>query len=119
MPFTAFISAPILLFPDRDDQFFTETDASDYAMGAILSQRGEDEHLHPCAFMSKSFSPAEINYEVYDKEMLAIITSFKEWRIYLEGTLEPIIVYTDHENLQFFMTTKILSRCQARWAELL
>jgi hypothetical protein len=50
-----------------------ETNASDYAMGAVLSQRFEDRHIHPVAFISKKFLPAELNYQIYDKKKLAIV----------------------------------------------
>jgi len=60
---------------------------------------------------------AEINYEIHDKEMLAVVSAFKEWRRYLEGTRFQIIVYTDHKNLEYFATTKVLNRRQARWAQ--
>src|SRR5690606_12308326 len=72
--------------------------------------------LHPVAFMSRKLNPAEINYEIYDKEMLAIVAAFELWRHYLEGAQYPILVYTDHKNLEYFATTKILNRRQARWA---
>jgi hypothetical protein len=65
----------------------------------------------------RKFSPVEINYEIHDKELLAIVDSFKIWRRYLEGALETVLVYTDHQNLEYFMTTKILNRRQARWAQ--
>ena len=63
--------------------------------------------------------PAKCNYEIYDKELLAIIRAFKVWRPELEGTEKPITVISDHKNLEYFMTTKLLSRRQARWLEFL
>ena len=60
---------------------------------------------------------AKINYEIHDKEMLAVVSAFKEWRRYLEGAWFQIIVYTDHKNLEYFATTKVLNRRQARWAQ--
>src|SRR5437016_12340465 len=62
-------------------------------------------------------TPAERNYDTHDQELLAIVKSFKQWRHYLEGSRHPIVVLADHANLQYFMTTKELSRRQARWAE--
>jgi hypothetical protein len=73
--------------------------------------------LHPIAFYSRSMQPAELNYEIYDKELLAIFESFRQWRAYLEGAAHVILVLTDHNNLQYFTTTKQLSRRQARWSE--
>jgi hypothetical protein len=59
-------------------------DASDFALGGTLSQVSDDKKLHPNAFHCRKFSPAEINYEIHDKELLAIIDYFKGWRRYLE-----------------------------------
>jgi len=81
-----------------------ETDASNFTLGAILSQIGGDEKLHPIAFHLRKFSATEINYEIDDKELLAIVDSSKKWRQFLEGTQHPIIVYIDHKNLEYFMT---------------
>jgi hypothetical protein len=102
-----------------------ETDASDYALGGILSQKpakqtdnkAEAGLLHPVAFHSRKFTAAEINYDTCDKELLAIVDSFKRWRRYLEGANHQITVFTDHNNLELFATTKILNRRQARWAQ--
>jgi hypothetical protein len=75
--------------------------------------------LHSVAFLSKKLAPAELNYEIYDQEMLAIVRAFQEWRHYLQGAKHRTTVYTDHKNLEYFTTTKVLNRRQARWAELL
>ena len=112
----AFTTAPILTHPDFQKPFFLESDASDFALGAVLSQPGEDERLHPVAFHSRKFTAAEINYEIHDKELLAIVDSFQEWRHFLEGAQHPVTVYTDHKNLEYFMSAKVLNRRQARWS---
>ena len=115
---SAFTSAPILVQWDPDAQVIVETDASDYALGAILSIVVQDE-VHPVAFHSRTFSSTELNYDVHDKELLAIFEAFRTWRHYLEGTPSPIDVITDHKNLEYFSTTKLLTRRQARWSEFL
>jgi len=114
----SFTTAPILAYYDPTLPVTVETDASDYAMGAILSQPPslQSTELHPIAFWSRKFSPAELNYEIHDKELLAIKDSFQEWRAYLIGATHPIRVLTDHKNLEFFMSSKMLNRRQARWA---
>jgi len=111
-----FISAPILchFYPELDT--VVETDASDYALGCILSQF-HGKRLHPVAFHSRKLSPAERNYDIHDKELLAILVAFMEWKHYLEGTEKPITVYTDHQNLQYFLTTKAWTHRQIRWAQ--
>jgi hypothetical protein len=81
-----------------------------------LSQIGNKKKLHPNAFHARKFSPAEINYEIHDKELLAIVDSFKAWRRYLEGSLYTVQVFIDHKNLEYFMTTKVLNRRQVCWA---
>ena len=68
---------------------------------------------------SRTFTPPELNYDVHDKELLAIYEAFRVWRHYLEGSALPIDVITDHKNLTYFSTTKILTRRQARWSEYL
>ena len=113
---TLFVSAPILYRVDFSKAFFMETDASDFALGAVLSQMGTDDKLHPIAFHSRKFSAAEINYEIHDKELLAIVDSFQEWRHYLEGASSPVTVYTDHKNLEYFMSAHVLNCRQARWS---
>ena len=79
----------------------------------------QDGVQRPVAFFSRKMSPAETNYEIYDKELLAIVDAFEQWRPELAGTADPVLVRTDHRNLEYFMTTKRLNRRQARWAEFL
>ncbi|QRW20375.1 Retrotransposable element Tf2 protein [Rhizoctonia solani] len=93
-------SAPLLLQPDTTKQFYIECNALDYATGAILSQRNPEGKLAPVAYLSKSLSPAEKNYDIFDKELLAVIRAFKEWRHLLEGSELPVQVLTDHKNLE-------------------
>jgi hypothetical protein len=77
----------------------------------VLSQKSlADEKWHPVAFLSKSMTPVERNYEIHDKEMLAIIQAMEEWRHFLEGAEHKFEVWTDHKNLEYFMTAKKLNR---------
>ncbi|GAA5956477.1 hypothetical protein JCM10213_003320 [Rhodosporidiobolus nylandii] len=94
-----------------------ETDASDFALGSVLSQRHEDGKLYPVAFRSRKFDAAELNYEVHDKELLAIVDACRTFRPYLEYASSPTKVFTDHANLQYFFTSRVLNRRQARWYE--
>src|SRR6195952_1092479 len=116
---SAFTSAPALSRFDPTREIFVETDASDYVSSGILSQKDDAWVLHPVAFMSKNFDSAECNYEIYDKELLAIVRCFESWRAELSGGDHPITVLTDHRNLEYFMTTKQLNRRQVRWSEFL
>jgi len=75
-----------------------------------------DDKWHPVAYISKSLSPAERNYDIYDKEMLAVICALEQWHHYLEGTKYPVQILTDHKNLEYFMTAQKLNRRQARWS---
>jgi len=112
-----FTTAPILAHFNPQKPVIIETDASDFALGAMLSQRNNEGRLHPVAFHSRKFQPAEINYEIHDKELLAIVDAFKHWRRYCEGATHQVQVFSDHHNLEYFTTTKVLNRRQARWAQ--
>ena len=99
--------APVLVFLDDSRMYRVEADASDFATGAMISQQSsEDGMWHPIAFFSKSLSPVERNYEIHDKEMLAIIRALEEWRHLLEGTQLRFEIWTDHKNLEYFWTSK-------------
>ena len=109
-------TAPVLAHFDHSKTSYVEVDSSDYVHGGVLSQKDDQGILHPVAYFSRKLSPAECNYEIYDKELLAIVSAFEYWRPELEGTELPIQVLTDHKALEYFMTTKKLTRRQARWA---
>src|SRR5215813_8420998 len=110
-------SAPVLIFPEDLQPFRVEADSSDFATGAVLSQFvEEDDKWHPISFLSKSLSPVERNYDIHDKEMLAIIRSLDEWRHLLEGAHCKFEIWTDHKNLEYFCTAKKLNRRQSRWS---
>jgi hypothetical protein len=94
-----------------------EVDASDYVVAGIISQKFEDGKWHPIAYHSRKMSGHECNYDIGDKELLAIVDAFKEWRRYLEGSQHTVKVLSDHANLLPFTTTKVLNRRQARWAQ--
>ena len=86
-----------------------KTDTSDGVVAGILSQQHSDTELYSVAYFSKTMTLTECNYEIYDKEMLAIICSLKQWRPELEGTHFQFQIYTDHKALKYFMTTKQLT----------
>src|SRR6266481_7128864 len=102
-----------------DTPIMVETDASDYTLAAVLSIHTPDGDFHPVAFHSWTFKDAETNYDVHDKELMAICDVFKHWHHYLKGAGTPIDVVTDHWNLQYFSTTKTLTQWQARASEFL
>ncbi len=113
----AFTQAPILVHLDSERPFIVEVDASTTGVGAILSQQqGNPVKLHTCAFFSRKLSPAERNYDIGNRELLAIKLALEEWRHWLEGAQHPFTVLTDHKNLQYLREAKRLNPRQARWA---
>jgi hypothetical protein len=110
------ITTPTLKLPDPDCKFTVTTDASDFAIGAVLSQ-DHGHGLQPVAFESRKLDSAEQNYAAHEKELLAIVHALKTWRVYLEG--RPFRVQTDHATLRYIQTQHTLTRRQARWMELL
>ncbi|MBW0512353.1 hypothetical protein O181_052068 [Austropuccinia psidii MF-1] len=114
----AFTTAPILSHFNPSLPTTVETDSSDYALGAVLSQVN-DLGKHPIAFDSFKILPAELNYEIYDKELLCIVWALKRWRAFLLSLSNPFEVFTDHSSLQYFMSSKVFTCHQAHWAEFL
>jgi hypothetical protein len=115
----AFTSVPILTHWFPDAPMILETDASDYAIAGILSLHCSDEEIRPITYFSRTLSAPELNYDTHDNELLAIHESFQTLRHYLEGSAAPVDVVTDHKNLEYFATTKLLTRRQACWSEFL
>jgi hypothetical protein len=113
---TTFSSAPVLSIPDTTRPFSIMTDASLLAAGAILLQEDTNMDLHPCAYFSKTFIAAERNYDIYDRELLAVILALTEWKQYLQETTHLVTIITDHKNLSYIKDPQKLSRRQARWA---
>jgi len=104
-----FVEGPILVATNYTHPLHMESVTSDFATGAVLSMLCEDEKWHPCAFLSKGLNDVERNYDVHDKEMLGIIQVLEMWRHYLEGANHEINIWTDHQNLKYFMSTKKLN----------
>ncbi|KAI2652387.1 Transposon Tf2-9 polyprotein [Labeo rohita] len=112
-----FTTAPILRYPDPQQPFIVKVDASSTGVGAVLSQRqGQPPKTYPCAFYSHKLSPAEKNYDVGNRELLAIKLALEEWRHWLEGARHSFVILTDHRNLEYLRTAKVLNHRQARWS---
>lgn len=93
-----FASAPILIQPNLSQPFVMEVDASDAGVGTVLPQQ-QGGKLHPCAYFSRCLYPAEKNYDMEDRELLAIKLALEEWCHWLEGAAQPSVVWTDHKTL--------------------
>jgi len=110
-----FTTKPVLVAPDLDKEFRVEVDVSNYATGGVLSMKDSDELWRPVAFISKSLSNTERNYEIYNKEMLAVVRCLEAWRHFLEEATIKFEIWTDHKNLKYFIKVQKLNRRQARW----
>ena len=114
---TNFLTDRRLSHPDPQRKVVVEVDASNEGIRAVLSQRSEvDGKMHPCAFLSRRLSSAERNYDIGNRELLAVKVTLEEWRHWLEGAQHPFIVWTDHRNLEYIKQAKRLNSRQARWA---
>ncbi len=101
-----FTSAPIPHHSDPELEFIVEVDASSTDIGAVLSQRqGNPLKVYPCAFYSRKLNPAEQNYDVGNRELLAMKAAFEEWRHLLEGAKHPFTVLTNHHNFEYLWHT--------------
>jgi len=105
-----FSREPVLFMPDMTRPFQIKTDASKYPSGGVLTQEDKNGNRHPIAFISKSFTDTERNYDIYDRELYAIIRALKEWRHYIQGSPFTTRIYTDHQNLIYFKGTQNLNR---------
>jgi len=100
-----FMMQLVLVAPDLDKEMRVEADASEYATGVVLLMKYEDEKWRPVAFISKSLNKAERNYEIHNREMLAIIRCLDEWKQLLEGAQNKFEIWSDHKNLEYFMSS--------------
>jgi RNase H-like domain found in reverse transcriptase len=107
-------TAPILAYPDLGKQFELEVDASAFTVGAILFQRDDKGHKRDMGYYSKALNSAERNYDIWDQEFLAVIVVLKHWRHILIGMSHKIIVWTDHQNLQYYCQLQKVNRRVAR-----
>lgn len=105
---TAFVQASVLMMLNMDAAFWVETDVYNFAMGTVLSQKVHDREWRPVAFFFKLMQPAECNYNVHNKELLLVVRAFEAWQPYLEGSPFPINIFSDHCNLECFMTANTL-----------
>ena len=110
----AFTSTSILTHWISNAQLIVETNTSDYTLTTILSIVNKDNEVYLVAFHSHTFTAVELNYNIYNKELLAIFEAFKIWQHYLEGLAYPIDIVTDYKNLEYFFTTKVLTQRQAQ-----
>ena len=103
----------VLAMYDSTQPTHIETDTSNFATGAILSQKQDDGKWHPIVYRSSTMSTKECNYEIYDCEMLGLIRALEDWRHFLEGLPEPFKVVTDHKNMEWWVSMCDLTRRQA------
>jgi len=108
---------PVLRIPDPRQPFLLTTDASDHAIGAVLEQKDEDGHTHPCAFMSRKLTPAERKWPVYDKELYAIMEAIRVWDTWLKCV--RFEVYTDHQPLRYLRKQSSLPKRMLRYLDVL
>jgi len=111
-----FTTRPVLATPELDKEFRVEADASNFATGGVLSVKCDDDLWQPVAFISKALNETERNYEIHNKEMLGVVRCLEAWRHFLEGARLKFEIWTDHKNLEYFMSSQNLNCKQARWA---
>ncbi len=116
--------SPVLTQLDFDKKFYLQTDALAYGIGAVLLQEGDltpaltkraKPTLHPTAYYSATFTPTERNYDIYKRELLAVMKSLVHWQPYLGWTKEPFTIMTDHANLQYWKSPRNLNQRTAQW----
>ncbi|MBW0530643.1 hypothetical protein O181_070358 [Austropuccinia psidii MF-1] len=112
----AFTTSLILSHFNPSLQAIGETDASDYSLGALLSQVN-DSGKNPISIDSLKLLQDELNYEIHDKELFGIVWALKRWRAFLFPLSNPSEVLTDHSSLQYFISSKVLTHHQVHWAE--
>jgi hypothetical protein len=117
--------APVLIQPNFNKKFFLQVDASAYGMGTVLSQEGkittpslkkwQKPVLHPIAYYSATFTPTERNYNIYNRELLAMMKALYHWCPYLAWMREPFTILTDHTKLTYWKAPRKLDQRHAHW----
>ena len=110
-----FTTALVMRMPDTTQPFVIESDTSLTTTAAVLRQQDVNGDWHPVAYLSQSLLPAERNYEIYDRELLAIVRALEAWRHYIMGGPHAVCILTNHKNLTYFRSPQKLNRRQARW----
>ena len=114
-----FASEPVLAQWDPDRDTIVETDCSGFALGGCLSQLDQNGCIRPIAYYSRRLNSAEVNYPIHDKEMLAIVSCLREWQAELQSVSKPFKIFTDHKNLSYFSTKRLLNERQVRYNDLI
>jgi transposase InsO family protein len=114
-----FTTIPILWHFDHEREVVIETDGSEYVSAGVLSQRNDDSILHPVALCSKKHSPATCHYDISNKELMALIKVLEEWRPDCEGAAHTRQLLSNHKNLEYVMSKKLLNWRQAQWSNFL
>src|ERR1700678_746531 len=112
-----FTKEPVLMMPDHSKPFQIQVDSSLFATrgSGILTQMDTNGDQHPCAYLSKSLTKEQWNYDTGDRELLVIVRALKEWRHYIQGSGHTTIVLSDHDNLRHFKVPQMIGRQMARW----
>ena len=112
---SVFTTRPVLATPELDKEFRVEADASNFTTREVLSVRCDNDLWRPVAFILKALNKTERNYKIHNKEMLGVIRCLEAWRHFLEGARLKFEIWTDHKNLEYFMSSQNLNRRQAQW----
>jgi hypothetical protein len=107
-----FSTAPVLTMPDTTKLFVLEMDASKWAIGATLLQKQDDGQIHPCRYLSHALTQTKQNWQIYDRELYAIIYALDEWKYLLLGGEHTLTIHCDHKNLTYYWTPQHLTARQ-------
>ena len=99
--------------PNLNKEMRVEADVSKYTIEGVLSMKCEDEKWRPVAFISKLLNEVERNYKIHNRKMLVIVRYLNEWRHLLEGAQNKFEIWSNHKNLEYFMSSQKLNYRQA------
>ena len=113
------ISSPVLLAPNFEKPFKLAVDASDIGAGSVLIQEDNNGVDHPVCYFSRKFNHYQKNYSTIEKECLALVLSIQHFEVYLNSSVKPIVVFSDHNPLTFLHKLKNKNQRLLRWSLLL